>query len=129
MIAEDHGVIPPFVRETMAALELPGYKVLPWERNDEQIPHDPRGFPERSVATWSTHDTLPITQWWYELSQQERERLANLDAIALDLPEPERELALVRLLFSSRSELTLLLAQEILGDKARINLPLSLIHI
>ena len=123
VIAEDLGVIPPFVRETMTRLELPGYKVLPWERDDNFIPRDPRAFPELSVATWSTHDTLPITQWWYELEDWERERLAQLDGIPLDLPESERELALIRLLFSSRSELTLLLAQEILGDKARINLP------
>jgi 4-alpha-glucanotransferase len=123
VIAEDLGVIPPFVRETMTRLELPGYKVLPWERGDDQIPRDPRGFPELSVATWSTHDTLPITQWWYELADWERERLARLDGMPLDLPEYERELALIKLLFSSRSHLTLLLAQEVLGDKTRINLP------
>ncbi len=123
VIAEDLGVIPPYVRETMTRLELPGYKVLPWERDENFIPRDPRAFPELSVATWSTHDTLPITQWWYELEDWERERLAKLDGIPLDLPEAERELALIRLLLSSRSELTLLLAQEILGDKARINLP------
>ncbi|MBX3223062.1 MAG: 4-alpha-glucanotransferase [Labilithrix sp.] len=123
VIAEDLGVIPPFVRETMTRLELPGYKVLPWERDDSFIPRDPRAFPELSVATWSTHDTLPITQWWYELADWERERIAKLDGIPLDLPEGERELALMRLLFSSRSELTLLLAQEVLGDKSRINLP------
>jgi 4-alpha-glucanotransferase len=123
VIAEDLGVIPPFVRETMTRLELPGYKVLPWERGDDFIPRDPRAFPELSVATWSTHDTLPITQWWYELQDWERERLAKLDGIPLDLPEGERELALIRLLLSARSELTLLLAQEILGDKSRINLP------
>lgn len=122
VIAEDLGVIPPFVRETMSRLELPGYKVLPWERDDD-VPRDPRAFPELSVATWSTHDTLPITQWWYELADWERERIAKLDGIPLDLPEGERELALLRLLFSSRSELTLVLAQEILGDKSRINLP------
>ncbi|HVJ91795.1 MAG TPA: 4-alpha-glucanotransferase [Labilithrix sp.] len=123
VIAEDLGVIPPFVRETMTRLGLPGYKVLPWERDENFIPRDPRQFPELSVATWSTHDTLPITQWWYELEHWERERLAHLDKIPLDLPEQERELALIRLLFSARSELTLLLAQEILGDKTRINLP------
>lgn len=123
VIAEDLGVIPPFVRETMTGLELPGYKVLPWERGDDMIPRDPREFPELSVATWSTHDTLPITQWWYELEDWERERLAKLDEIPLDLVEHERELALVRLLFSARSALTLLLAQEVLGDKSRINLP------
>lgn len=123
VIAEDLGVIPPFVRETMTRLALPGYKVLPWERDEAFVPRDPRAFPELSVATWSTHDTLPITQWWYELEDWERERLAKLDAIPLDLAEGERELSLVRLLLSSRSQLTLLLAQEILGDKTRINLP------
>jgi 4-alpha-glucanotransferase len=123
VIAEDLGVVPPFVRETMQRLELPGYKVLPWERDENQVPRDPRKFPELSVATWSTHDTLPITQWWYELEDWERDRIAKLDAIPLDLPESERELRLIKLLFSSRSELTLLLAQEVLGDTARINLP------
>ncbi len=123
VIAEDLGVIPPFVRETMQALALPGYKVLPWERGDDFVPRDPRAFPELSVATWSTHDTPPITQWWYSLEEWERERLAKLDDIPLDLPEAERELALIKLLFSSRSDLTLLLAQEVLGDKSRINLP------
>jgi len=123
VIAEDLGVIPDFVRETMGRLGLPGYKVLPWERNSDFIPRDPRAFPVRSVATWSTHDTQPITQWWYDLQDWERERLAKLDAIPLDLPEGERELALIKLLFSASSDLTLLLAQEILGDKTRINTP------
>jgi 4-alpha-glucanotransferase len=123
VIAEDLGVIPPFVRETLKGLELPGYKVLPWERDGDMMPYDPRTFPELSVATWSTHDTAPITQWWHDLEDWERERLAKLDGIPLDLPEPERELALIKLLFSAGSHLTLLLAQEILGEKARINLP------
>jgi 4-alpha-glucanotransferase len=122
VIAEDLGVIPDFVRETMGRLGLPGYKVLPWER-DDFIPRDPRAFPPRSVATWSTHDTQPITQWWYDLEDWERERIAKIDGIALDAPEHDRELALIKLLFSSSSELTLLLAQEILGDKSRINTP------
>lgn len=123
VIAEDLGVIPPFVRETMKKLGLPGYKVLPWERDGNFIPYDPRTYPELSVATWSTHDTLPITQWWYELQGWERERLAALAKIPLDLPEVPRELALFELLFGARSELTLVLAQELLGEKSRINLP------
>ena len=123
VIAEDLGVIPPFVRETMARLGLPGYKVLPWERDETFIPRDPRAFPEKSVATWSTHDTAPITSWWPELEPWERERLAALDDIPLDLPKQERELALLKLLFSARSELTLVLVNELLGDGARINTP------
>lgn len=123
VIAEDLGVIPPFVRATMTKLGLPGYKVLPWERDEQFVPREPREFPELSVATWSTHDTLPITQWWSELEPWERERLAALDKMPLDLPEAERELALLELLFSSRSSLTLVLVNELLGDKSRINTP------
>lgn len=123
VIAEDLGVIPDWARATMTELELPGYKVLPWERDASFVPRDVKQFPELSVATWSTHDTFPITAWWYELKDWERERIAQQAAIPLDLPEYERELALVRLLFSARSNLTLLLAQEVLGDKTRINLP------
>ncbi|MDB4939350.1 MAG: hypothetical protein JWP87_6322 [Labilithrix sp.] len=123
VIAEDLGVIPPFVRETMTRLGMPGYKVLPWEKDEHFRPRDPREFPELSVATWSTHDTQPITAWWEELEEWERERLAALDEIPLDLPEAERDLALLKLLFSARSELTLVLVNELLGDKSRINTP------
>lgn len=123
VIAEDLGVIPPFVRETMTRLGLPGYKVLPWEKDEQFMSRDPRAFPELSVATWSTHDTQPITAWWGELEAWERERLAALDAIPLDLPEEERELALLKLLFSAKSELTLVLVNELIGDKERINTP------
>jgi 4-alpha-glucanotransferase len=123
VIAEDLGVIPPFVRETMTRLGMPGYKVLPWEKDESFMSRDPREFPELSVATWSTHDTQPITAWWDELEAWERERLAAVDAIPLDLPEEKRELALLKLLFSARSELTLVLVNELLGDKSRINTP------
>ncbi|MDB4945670.1 MAG: hypothetical protein JWP97_5204 [Labilithrix sp.] len=123
VIAEDLGVIPPFVRQTMKRLGLPGYKVLPWERDEKLVPRDPRKFPALSVATWSTHDTAPITTWWGELEPWERERLAALDDMPLDLPKQERELALLKLLFSARSELTLVLVNELLGDGTRINTP------
>ena len=123
VIAEDLGVIPPFVRETMTRLGLPGYKVLPWEKDEQFMSKDPRSFPELSVATWSTHDTQPITGWWSELEEWERERLAALDKIPLDLPEEKRELALLKLLFSAKSELTLVLVNELLSDKERINTP------
>jgi 4-alpha-glucanotransferase len=123
VIAEDLGVIPPFVHETMTRLGLPGYKVIPWEKDAQFVPKDPRSFPELSVATWSTHDTQPITAWWDELDGWEQERLAALDKMPLDLPEAQRELALLKLLFSAGSDLTLVLVNELLGDKSRINTP------
>ncbi len=123
VIAEDLGLIPPFVHETMTRLGLPGYKVLPWEMDEKQRPRDPRAFPELSVATWSTHDTQPITAWWDELEPWARERIAALDAIPLDLPAEKRDLALLKLLFSARSQLTLVLVNELIGDTSRINTP------
>ena len=101
----------------------PGPMILHWDGEAWTTVTHPRAFPELSVATWSTHDTAPITQWWSDLHDWERERLARLDGIALDLPEAERELALFKLLFSSKSALTLFLAQELLGAKERINVP------
>ena len=82
VIAEDLGVIPPFVRETLRALEVPGYKVIPWEKDEGPNGgtfRDPSKFSEASVATWSTHDTAPLTAWWSEFTGPEKEQL---DALA-----------------------------------------------
>jgi 4-alpha-glucanotransferase len=112
------------VRKTLTALGIPGYRVLPWE-NDAGRFRDPKEYPVRSVATWSTHDTAPIVSWWNELPGNDRAelaRLAHLDEhVAND--EHARWLPLMRLLLESASELTLVLPQEILGEHARINTP------
>jgi len=124
VIGEDLGVIPPFVRRRLTSLGIPGYRVLPWE-NDAGRFRDPKGYPVQSVATWSTHDTAPIVSWWDELPASDRAelgRLAGLDA-ATAADEGARWLPLLRLLFESASELTLVLPQEILGEHARINTP------
>jgi 4-alpha-glucanotransferase len=124
VIGEDLGVIPPFVRRTLTALGIPGYRVVPWE-NDKGVFRNPKAYPVVSVATWSTHDTAPIVSWWDELTAEDRtelSRLAGLDAkTAAD--EEARWLPLLRLLLQSASELTLVLPQEILGEHARINTP------
>ena len=68
VVAEDLGLIPPFVRATLADLGVPGYRVIPWERDASQHFRDPRSFPPVSVASLSTHDTQPITTWWNDFS-------------------------------------------------------------
>jgi 4-alpha-glucanotransferase len=123
VIAEDLGVIPPFARETMARLGLPGYKVLPWERDDHGVLRDPRAFAPESVATFSTHDTAPITQWWYDFADWERESFAQLASVQHNETDTEREFRLIEMLLSARSNLTLLLVNELIGDKSRINTP------
>jgi 4-alpha-glucanotransferase len=122
IIAEDLGVIPPFVRETLTSLGLPGYRVLPWENDDGEF-RDPKAFPAVSVATWGTHDTAPIVTWWDELADNDRKQLAAFAGIAPDADAETRWLPLMRLLLQSSSELTLALVTEVLGSGERINTP------
>lgn len=106
-IAEDLGSIPPFVRESMARLDLPGLKVLRWERHwdrDGQPPIDPAEFPERSVATTGTHDIEPL-------------------AATPDGESEEQRTAVVQALLSAGSSLTLIPLQDVFGWTDRINTP------
>ena len=123
MIAEDLGVIPTFVRQTLADLGMPGYKIIPWEKDKDESLRDPAEFPELSVASYSTHDTPPVLQFWDELPPRDRTSLAKLAKTTEDAPEAERERALLRLLLSARSSLAMVLVTEIFGERTRINTP------
>jgi 4-alpha-glucanotransferase len=121
-IAEDLGVIPPFARATLRELEMPGYRVLPWEKEGTKV-RDSRAFPRNSVASWSTHDTLPIVAWWEELPELDRLQFSEAAELLPTMTEPERSLALLRHLYRSSSDLALVLVQELLGLRDRINTP------
>ena len=107
VFAEDLGSIPPFVRQSMTRLGLPGLKVLRWERHwdrDGQPPIDPASFPETSVATTGTHDIEPLAS----------------------TPEGETEeqrIAILQSLLSAGSALTLIPLQDVFGWTDRINTP------
>jgi len=122
-LAEDLGVIPPFVRDVLKELGLPGYRVLPWEKDEDGRFRDPKKFPEASIVSYSTHDTAPIVSWWDELPTPDRVQLAARAGFALDADERTRTLALLRDLYGARSGLALTLAQELLGIPDRINTP------
>jgi 4-alpha-glucanotransferase len=122
-IAEDLGVIPDFVRQVLRELGLPGYRVIPWEKDDGVGFRDPRGFHTESVASWSTHDTAPIVSWWDELPAADREALGARAGVDARMDERGRTLALLKDLYGAGSNLTLVLAQELLGIRDRINTP------
>ena len=107
VIAEDLGVIPPFLHESMARLNLPGMKVLRWQRDwahPDQPALDPTGFPELSVATTGTHDVEPLA------------------ATAGGRTEEQRA-AVLQSLLSAKSYLTLIPVQDVFGWPDRINTP------
>lgn len=122
VIAEDLGVIPPFVREVMSQLGVPGYRVIPWEKDEHFRYRNPKDFPGGSVATWSTHDTKPITSWWPELQGWERDQLDDIMETR-GVTNGRRHEAWMRTLLTAGSGLTLAQAQELLDEPERINLP------
>ncbi len=121
-IAEDLGVVPPFARDALRGLGMPGYRVLPWERDGDHY-RDPSTFPRESVASWSTHDTAPITSWWDEFPEADRAQLAARAGVPGETNADARSLALLGDLFRASSDLVLVLGQELLGVRARINTP------
>jgi 4-alpha-glucanotransferase len=136
IIAEDLGVIPAFVRQTLNDLQIPGYKVLRWEREWDapgQPFKDPRRYPPCSVATSGTHDTEPLAEWWDEAPLEERQALAAIDHDGPPDPQPAEPFndttrdAILQLLYASGSDIVLLPIQDVFGWKDRINTP-AVIH-
>lgn len=128
LIAEDLGSVPDYVRPALAELDVAGYKVLIWEKDGDRF-RDPAGYPERSVACFGTHDTAPVAAWWKALGPAERARALELPVLKDMSPKPgktftaEVHAALLRLICGARSELVLLLLQDVLGRSERINVP------
>src|SRR6185437_3348086 len=78
IIAEDLGVIPPFVRDALTRLSIPGYKIAFWETRGDGpdaplLP--PADYPELTVATTGTHDTETLVEWWSLMSEAGRRRV------------------------------------------------------
>jgi 4-alpha-glucanotransferase len=130
-IAEDLGVIPPFVRATLARMGIAGHKVLRWER-DEGVYRLPEKYPYVSMATTGTHDTPTLAAWWKTAPEAEREAFAELfdpedvhRAGALQpgaFPDAWHRMILDRVL-GSGSGLVILPFQDVFGRDEQINIP------
>ncbi len=132
IIAEDLGLVPDFVRESLARLHIPGLKVLRWERkwHDEGQPfRRPADYPAESVAISGTHDTETLAEWWDGADLEERRLCAALpglrDAgcVADASFSPATRDALLRLLFSAGSDFLILPIQDVFGWRDQVNVP------
>ena len=128
LIAEDLGSIPDYVPPSLVKLGAPGYRVFVWEK-DGEVFRDPASYPARSVACFGTHDTDPVAAWWVKLAERERAAALELPVLRDLSPKPGKRFtvdlhaALLRLLCGAGSDLVLLLLQDILGTRDRINVP------
>jgi len=138
IIAEDLGIIPDFVRESLTRLSIAGYKVFRWERRwhvEGQPFKDPADYPAVSVATSGTHDTEPMVTWWNEATVDERRAVLDIpsvrrlvtddDILGVERPELPHVLheALLEALYASGSNTLILPIQDIFGWADRINQP------
>jgi len=135
IIAEDLGTVPDFVRESLARLGIPGYRVFRWERDwntDGQPFRNPSDYPPLSVAASGTHDTEPVAAWWDAASESERQQVSELPSVQLltggaDLTHTPFDAAvrdiLIEVLFASASDVLSLPVQDAFGWRDRINEP------
>ncbi|HWE23769.1 MAG TPA: 4-alpha-glucanotransferase [Myxococcales bacterium] len=127
VLAEDLGTVPDFVRESLAAIGIPGTKVLRWEV-DDGVPRDVRAFPKISVAVSGTHDTESLLTWWEALSEHDRREQVKQPFLK-DLPGDRRQYtdatrrALLELLYASASDAVLTPITDALGRRERLNTP------
>ena len=139
IIAEDLGLVPDFVRESLARLGIPGYKVLRWERywrKDTQPFRDPADYPARAVATSGTHDTESLLAWWEGTPREEKAAVLDIPSVRLRFSDEERATiidapgmpdavrhALLATLCASPAHLVILPMQDVFGWRDRINQP------
>jgi isoamylase len=126
VVAEDLGAVPPFLRPSLEKVGVPGYRVLRWEKDGDSY-RDPNTWPAVSAATNATHDTDTTAAWYDALPVGERERLRKIPGLEpLDPTKPfddkTRDLFL-RVIYTAPSTLSLVLFQDALGRRERINKP------
>jgi 4-alpha-glucanotransferase len=133
VVAEDLGVVPAFVRSSLAALGVPGYKVFRWEKISENTSAEsyvpPAEYPAISLATTGTHDTDTLVEWWEQATAEERERILRMLKLAPDdardaeaVFDEVRDAILVAL-YESPSQMVIIPIQDLFGWRERINLP------
>jgi 4-alpha-glucanotransferase len=132
LIAEDLGVVPDFLRPSLARLGIPGCKVMRWERNwhAENAPYvDPPDYPALSAAMTGTHDTEPLAAWWDGLPEADRAAVLAIPSLASHGLAPSQGWsaavrdALIDLAAASGSDEVILPIQDIFGWTDRVNAP------
>lgn len=139
LIAEDLGELSPYVRPTLEALEIPGFKIPQWERggNGAMIPGSE--YARLSLATFATHDHPPVRQFWEDWNvmaknpeMSERvvaEMLELLDFCGrtdIDVPcayTPEIHEALIKGLFACNSWIAVHQITDVFALRERFNVP------
>jgi 4-alpha-glucanotransferase len=133
VIAEDLGVVPDFLRESLKAIGAPGCKVIRWERDWHTTGQpflNPASYPLVSAAMTGTHDTEPMSEWWRTLAAEDRAAFLTLPLFreravvdAERLWSDELRDLVIELTFRAGSRDVFLPVQDVFGWADRINKP------
>ena len=137
VVGEDLGVVPDYVRPSLRALGIAGFKIPQWEMRDgEIIPGDQ--YERFSVAAYATHDHQPLRALWEEAfrhpeSETGRQARATLEKIAafagldrkIDALDFEKDFypAIMKALFACNSWIAIVMITDLLARNYRFNVP------
>jgi 4-alpha-glucanotransferase len=118
LVAEDLGVITKPVEDLRVKLGMPGMVVMQFAFDGPASnPHRIQNHERRSVVYVATHDCDTALGWWRTLPKRIK--------AASGLPGVEPNWELIELALSSRADLAIMQAQDVLGlgSEARMNMP------
>jgi len=139
LIAEDLGELSPYVRPTLEALNIPGFKIPQWERggNGAMIPGS--DYARLSLATFATHDHPPVRQFWEDWNVMAKNPETNERVVAemrelldfcgradIQVPcayAPEIHEALIKGLFACNSWIAVHQITDVFALRERFNVP------
>ncbi len=140
LIAEDLGELSPYVRPTLQAQEIPGFKIPMWERTDDNWLTPGSDYERLSLATYATHDHPTVRAYWdgwYADTQsgdghkaaaalRQMVELARFAGLQAHMPAPwsdEIHEGLLRGLMASNSWLVVNMITDLFGTSERFNVP------
>ena len=114
---EDLGTVPDFVRESIARLGLPGYKVLRWEPARSDAVSAVVGGHDRNARHRAAGGLVGIADRRRSGPASDSTRRSTMTPSAIGL---------IELLYNAGSNLVLLPIQDVFGWRDRINLPATI---
>jgi 4-alpha-glucanotransferase len=137
VVAEDLGVVPPYVPPSLEKLKIPGYKIPHFLRAKDGWFADPQTYPQLSLATPATHDHDPIAKMWRDLwaRADKGDDGAKWDLkcwmkfCGEDGKAPVRDFAgaahemILRGILNTPSWLAVFMITDVFGSEARFNVP------
>jgi len=145
VIAEDLGVVPDYVRPSLAELGIAGFKIPHWERAEDYNYVDAAAYPSLSLVTPATHDHEPLAARWKLLWADHEDARAKQDhhrayITWLELQRfvrwagldennapreftPELHRAYCRRVLESNSWLAMFMITDVFAQEKRFNVP------